>query len=323
MNECRFVCITLLSLLLAHPAMAASLTPAGLLLQMSKSAGELNYEGRLALAVDNRVSTLRLVHVTDGGQEWERLTELDGKHREVLVGQGDTLLLSGNAVAALLEPLSGHGQQTLEQRLAALQNSYRIELGEMDRVAGRTTQVLRFVPIDDARYGLTLWLDKDTSLLLRAEITEGRRRVETLVFTDMRVGKNIGVAEYRSARRWLTERHEGAMTPAGGAEAPIDWRLNLPAGFQSVRNKATLKRLNDVEVTSMTYSDGLASFTLFVEPLAPGGKLPSSKVRHIGALVSVGRVLESAGQSVLLTCVGNIPEKTAIALLNSAVHGGS
>ena len=52
------------------------------LTRVSNAARTLNYTGTIVNQYGGRIETSRIVHLNDNGQEWEKLTSLDGPARE-------------------------------------------------------------------------------------------------------------------------------------------------------------------------------------------------------------------------------------------------
>ena len=59
------------------------------LTRVSNAARTLNYTGTIVNQYGGRIETSRIVHLSDNGQEWEKLTSLDGPAREVVRSSGE------------------------------------------------------------------------------------------------------------------------------------------------------------------------------------------------------------------------------------------
>ncbi len=72
----------------------------------------------------------------------------------------------------------------------------------------------------------------------------------------------------------------------------------------------------DALITAQIYSDGLASFTLFVEPLGQD-RLVEDLRAQLGPTVAVSRRLMAADKPFLATVVGEIPPRAAERIADS------
>ena len=68
-----------------------------------------------------------------------------------------------------------------------------MQLGRMPaRVTGRDTQVVVILPRDSYRYGYRLWADKESGLLLKADLIDQMgSTLEQLMFTQVNIGVTI------------------------------------------------------------------------------------------------------------------------------------
>jgi sigma-E factor negative regulatory protein RseB len=140
-----------------------------------------------------------------------------------------------------------------------------------ERVAGRICDVVALEPRDKLRYGYRLWSDRDSGLLLKAQTLNERGEViEQVSFTDLAIGGNIDKTRvqptFASTDGWQTESFK--VTPANlTAEG---WSIGSPiGGFRRIMEvRRMLER--DHEVGQIVYSDGLATISIFVEPVKAG-----------------------------------------------------
>ncbi|MGB1222115.1 MAG: MucB/RseB C-terminal domain-containing protein, partial [Alcanivoracaceae bacterium] len=96
----------------------------------------------------------------------------------------------------------------------------------------------------------------------------------------------------------------------------------LPAGFREAGADTRLEQ--GYPVTARSYSDGLASFTLFAEPLAE--RTMRDSVGRRGPTLLVTRVVELGGDRFAVSLVGEVPPATAeqvFAGLQLSLAGGS
>ncbi len=108
---------------------------------------------------------------------------------------------------------------------------------------------------------------------------------------------------------------EAAEVP-GDADAAFWEPAWLPPGFTLSNQQVQALPDSDALITSQIYSDGLASFTLFVEPLGQD-RLVEDLRAQLGPTVAVSRRLMAADNPFLATVVGEIPPRTAERIADS------
>lgn len=308
----------LLFAVLAGSAVAQSTPqPRELLDTMSRNFHTLDYRGVFTYEQGQTLHSVRIVHAVIDGVERERLLTLDGEQREFLrrdhpvdcVHAGDQLVRLASAPLAPPLLLGSGDTSQLEQY-------YAIEFDGAERVASRSGSRLRISPRDPYRYGMTLVLDNQTSLLLKSEITDGRGRVlERFQFVDVEIGKPVSAADLdaETPEATLNETHAAGTGPLAH---PFSWTVSwLPEGFtlsaRELRNDADLGR----DVETQMYTDGLAVFSVFVErgaEVAAGAD--AGEQASQGATVAY--VTARGGRNVV-TVVGEIPIATAQLIANS------
>ena len=208
----------LLFALLAGSAVAESPPqPRELLDAMSRNFHALDYRGVFTYEQGQTLRSVRIVHAVVDGVEQERLLTLDGEQREFLrrdhpvdcVHPGDQLVRLANS--PLVPPLRLGAGDTSQ-----LGQHYAIEFDGAERVASRRGSRLRISPRDPYRYGMTLVLDDQTSLLLKSEITDGSGRVlERFQFVDVEIGKPVRAADLdaETPAATLSESHGAGAEP--------------------------------------------------------------------------------------------------------------
>ncbi|HAA46289.1 MAG: negative regulator for alginate biosynthesis MucB [Halomonas sp. 54_146] len=203
-----------------------------------------------AVAIDAiNVRTLALSHRIQDGIRQQVVQYLDGPavsiERRSPVGR-----------LAWVEENS-NGELPSPARWAAhLEQYYTIELEENARVAGRDAVKLSFTPLDEWRFSHEWWLDLDTGLLLKHVLNDHQgRTLESFQITQLQ-------SPQKYAGRVLVEAPK--LLEASRVAPNIPWRTTwLPDGF--IAQPITFS--ND-DVRQRVYSDGLATVSIFVEPMS-------------------------------------------------------
>lgn len=297
------------------PAFAAEPEdPVRLLEAMSRNFRELNYGGVFTYERGQHISSARIVHAVKNGVEHERLEHLDGSHREFLrldhpldcEHTGNRLLGFGPGA------LGGAGADVKAEDAARLVRYYALELDGEERVASREGWRLRVSPRDPYRYGMNLVLDAASAMLLKAETTDGAGRVlERFQFVDVQIGDQIDTSQVLHAAHG--SRIEAAHTDIPAAAPAFDWVVAwLPEGFALSARELRQDRETGREVEAQAYTDGLATFEVFVERglrdvLAPGEATRGATVAYT----------TPRGDGSVVTVVGEIPMSTARLIANA------
>ena len=266
------------------------------------------YEGTLVYSHDGQVDSMSIVHGRLDGVEHERLRTLSGRTFE-LIRAGDRLTCvwpaKGRALVSrrpgdLLPPRPPRGLQSLPE-------PYTAEWAGESRVAGRAAVVIDVNPGDRFRYGYRMWIDRETRLLLRSDLrsTDGAV-VEQLMFTDLRPLPAVSAARFEPTLEGLSYVDHGGPEGSGSVLREPEWRVtDLPAGFRDLSHRRKTMEPHGRAVQHSVFSDGLASFSVFVEP--PGADaMPLDGLSRMGAVHAFG--LRRDDHHV--TVVGEVPAET-------------
>lgn len=270
---------------------------AQMLERMNSALQSLDYEGTLVYLFDNRLETLSLVHRLDGGRVQERLVSLSGPVRAVTRDHGRVTCSTPDGHPISVKSRAG-GKLLRSERIdgAVLAEHYRILIEGTARVAGRDTDVIAIEPRDRLRYGYRLHLDRATGLPLKSDLIDHRGEpVEQIMFTSIFMHNAAGDAGAPSS----------AQAAATGAEPerPSPWRFDeRAAGFEQAMHDV-MPDPDGTEVEHFVFSDGLSSYSVYIESDADDGLVG---VTHIGAANAAGRRIGA----YQVTAVGEVPTAT-------------
>lgn len=276
---------------------------------MAQASHSLSYKGRFLYQFGAEVSTMEVKHAVVDGREYQRLTHLDGRLVEVLRRGDEVICLHPDRSLTRLNQEQS-GPLNLSDRLADnIPEQYNVLVDGDGRVAGRGATRMRVAPLDSHRYGYRLWLDEQSELLLKSETVDGSGvALERVEFVSLNLSPGLTLQDFQTpevAREDALEtvpehvsneqiKVKPQWLPGGFTAMPLDWR--------QVRNERQ-------PVAAQGYSDGLATFTVFVE--AVGEKAVEEGVSRVGPTVAVSRRLTAPSGAYLLTLVGEVPQATA------------
>ena len=303
----RAVALAATSLAIAPPAAAADAS--AFLARAATAAKQLNYLGTIVYQYGARVETSRLVHLNDGGNEFEKLLNLEGPAREVIRSAGEVYCFYPDAKVVRIEPrVFRNAFPSLSvQQQRSLADYYEFRKAEPGRVAGMEAQAFVFEPKDGLRYGHKFWADAATGLLLKARVlNEKGDVVEQFAFTDISIGVKIDRSMVRPS--WPTPPPDWQIRQIGPGEVEAKdtgWVVTrLPAGFVKIAEGFRALRATRPPVAHLVYSDGLVTVSVFVEPV--GGTAHSTGLKQEGAVNMYIRQLED----YIVTVLGEAPPVT-------------
>lgn len=277
----------------------------------AEAAQTVNFDGHCVYINDGRMSSLKVTHRVENGQAIEHVVHVNGPHVQLERRSGELQISPGGSDSRVEQKLDG---LPLSPRLAGsvdkLKENYEIRIAGPDRVADRSTARMDILPKDMHRFGMRLWFDEGTGLLLRSMVLDaGGQALEMFEF--------VSLSAEAAAEAPAAAQPEPATNPsaAGVAAIAAPWTVGwLPSGFALVGTDSRMLRPASPPAIASVYSDGLASFTVFFEKNEP---LKHGKNLQRGATVAVTRYAGSAPADYWLTLVGEVPMATASAVLNS------
>ncbi|TCO80430.1 MucB/RseB-like sigma(E) regulatory protein [Plasticicumulans lactativorans] len=297
-------CVALLPFLLA-PAVADENEAGAWLADTVGRESGINYEGTFVYSEGGRIEAMHIVHGQGERGGWQRLVSLSGPHREVLVANDDlTCSMPGGDVALRGRKLFSALPSGLGKDLSHLDAHYRFTFAGEDRVAGYSTRVVSIEPRDELRFGYRLWIEPRSGIVMRSVLFDSAGvPVEQLMFTELRL---LDQAPAEPAAVATTSDSQTAGQLRELPEAQRHWVAGrLPPGFEEVRNSTFTRRGESHGTEHMVYTDGLATLSVFIEPLEGEQPLFEGHSRF-GAMNAFGRALD--GHQVV--AVGEVPRST-------------
>ncbi len=308
----RALALLALSGCLSLPAQAEQQIDAAAWLQkMVVAAQKLNYTGTFVYQSGGSAETSRITHVVGANGEQEKLEVLDGSPREVLRTNDEVKCFLPDDKTVIVERRWQYKgfPALLPSSFGGLTEYYKIHKGELSRVAGLESQLIILEPRDALRYGHLFWADTSSGLLLKARMVDEREEtIEQFAFSQIQIGGSIDrdlllpKFDVQSTAWRVQNAHAAETSPAGG-----DWVFKtLLPGF---RKSAGMKRRTSragVEAAHYVFSDGLASISVFIEPLAEDDAKPTLGTYSAGAI----NVYKRTVGNNLITILGEVPPAT-------------
>ncbi|MCL6270186.1 MucB/RseB C-terminal domain-containing protein [Sansalvadorimonas sp. 2012CJ34-2] len=311
--------------LAASAAPAVVSTPADWLTRMVSAPATNSYEGFFIYENAGGLTSIRIFHSGVDGKEQERLVYQDGPYRELL-RRGDQVAMvrpDGDVSRFSSDSTSPSVIERLGSYRDDLRRSYRLMFGGDDRVAGRNVLRVEVQPRDQHRYGYILWIDQETGVLLRSEMLGEKGAVlERFQYIHFEPARTISAKQLEPSRAVTWEAaSKPAPKPApkdevSKAEVPkkemlaLWWETGwIPNGFDVTSQNTVDSPVSKQKADSILFSDGLASFSIFVEEDHSRVQGPASE--QIGATSAVSRIFRKGDAYYNVTVIGEIPLGTA------------
>lgn len=276
------------------------------LTRLGRAEQQQSFQGTFVYERNGNFSTHDIWHRVQDGQVRERLLPLDGSAQEVVRVDGRTQCVSGTLVAGLGNSRDAPSRALDPQKIAQF---YELAVIGKSRVAGRNAVIVSITPRDQYRYGFELHLDRETALPLKSLLVNDQGQLlERFQFTRLNTSVTPDDRDLQPT---------GDCTPIAVATAKApevqpaqDWHLEwLPPGFQLTSSNARKDTQTKATVDSRMYEDGLARFSVFLEPIGESGVTETRT--QLGPTVAVSRRLNTVDGEMMVTVVGEIPMGTA------------
>lgn len=292
------------------------------LIRLGQAEQQQSFHGTFVYERNGSFSTHNIWHRVQNGQVRERLLQLDGSAQEVVRIDGHTQCVSGTLIAGLGGSPNAAARPFDPKKL---KNWYELAVVGKSRVAGRDAVIVSLTPRDQHRYGFELHLDKQTGLPLKSLLLNDKGQLlERFQFTTLDTD-NVPTDKDLLADadcKVITLDSDKASAVKTAQMWHSDW---LPPGFELTSSTSHKDPQTKAQVTSLMYDDGLARFSVFLEPL--NGATVTDTRTQLGPTVAVSRRLTTPEGEIMVTVVGEIPigtaERIALSMRNQDVSATS
>jgi sigma-E factor negative regulatory protein RseB len=287
---------------------------AWLLLQKTAyAARELNYQGVFVYQNGKQTRSVQITHMNQNGQEMARNVVLDngvaGQPREVYSQGNNVVIMRPKNQKVVMEKRRGQNlfPAMLPTDLRAIEASYSVQLGTTEYIAGREAQIIELIPNDAFRYSYKIWADSEFGLLLKMTLLDSKKQtLEQIEFSQISM-LNSQDANWFQPKIDVTKSYEMEDTTAV-SQTDSNWIVaELPAGYVKVEHRLLVVPGKTTPVDQMIFSDGIASVSLFIEPVTKGMR---PKMGHM--LIGSTNICANVIDGHQITVVGEVPEATVM-----------
>lgn len=284
------------------------------------AARALSYQGIFVYQTGQQSKSVQITHYFNGQGEFARNVVLDGSPREVFSQGGDLVIFSPRNEKVVIEKRRGQNMfpAILPTNLDAIKESYTLRAGEPERVADRLAQMLFLDPKDGLRYSYRFWIDTEYGLLLKSVMLNNRNEImERIGFNQVSLLNTVDLDWFQpkidNKKNYVMEVETDKTIADNSASS--DWSIKeLPAGYRKVDQMKRMVHGKTLPVTHVIFSDGLASVSLFIEPVIKGMKL-----RNGHKLVGNTSFYANVTDGHQITVVGEVPEATVAQIANAVI----
>ncbi len=307
-----------LSLVVSFNAFANDTNPAkDLLLKMANAVHTRNFDASFVVVKGKTMEPYRWVHALQGDTELEHLSLLNGAGLEMVRIDNQVTYFEPQSEPYSLktDSIAGPIPEVLFKDIDRLSAHYDFVLGGKGRIAGRAAQLVRIESKDEYKYNYWIWLDMESSLLLKAAyVNHEGEALEQLQLTHISVTEQpAGMLLEVLNRNFPTPLPNDALVNEDSTAT--NWQISwLPDGFELLKSDRHKLDLNNELTDYYLFSDGFVEISVFIQRPLPGKRLS-------GALTSgATTVYVHNGGNIDVSVVGNVPSMTAKAIAESVTR---
>ncbi|MBA6411226.1 MULTISPECIES: MucB/RseB C-terminal domain-containing protein [Pseudoalteromonas] len=307
-----------LSLVVSFNAFANDTNPAkDLLLKMANAVHTRNFDASFVVVKGKTMEPYRWVHALQGDTELEHLSLLNGAGLEMVRIDNQVTYFEPQSEPYSLktDSIAGPIPEVLFKDIDRLSAHYDFVLGGKGRIAGRAAQLVRIESKDEYKYNYWIWLDMESSLLLKAAyVNHEGEALEQLQLTHISVTEQpAGMLVEVLNRNFPTPLPNNALINEDSTAT--NWKISwLPDGFELLKSDRHKLDLNNELTDYYLFSDGFVEVSVFIQRPLPGKRLS-------GALTSgATTVYVHNGGNFDVSVVGNVPSMTAKAIAESVTR---
>lgn len=288
-------------------------------MKINHAARNLDYDGIFVYQHETQLEAMRIIHKAVNKLSKERLVSLNGAPREVVRDDREVRCYWPDKNSVLVEFRKADSSSfpaILPERLQDLEKYYVIKLGKVQRIIDRHAQLVIVKPVDNYRYGYHLWADKESGLLLKADLLNSNGKIlEQFMFTQVNIGGMIpdaALVPAVSTKSMVWFREDGGTRKS---PSKSDWTItSLPKGFMLSAHMMRQMPMRKQPVEHLVYTDGLATVSIFIEKQEKGVKPVKPGTSSMGAVHAYGTNIEN----YQITAVGAVPAST-VSLIGGSV----
>jgi len=285
------------------------------LMRMHEASRTRAYVGTYVVSSGGVMSSSKIWHACEGNQQIERVEALTGAPRSVFRHNDRVVTFMPDHKLVRTEKRESLGLfpvllQSTDHQIAEF---YKIQREGLDRIAGLEADVVLLSPKDNMRFGYRVWSERKRGLVVKLQTLDTDGKIlEQAAFSELQLDAPVSMDKLLQMMTKLDGYRVEEPALVKTTALAEGWLLKAPVpGFKSIscyKRPASTSGSGSVAISEplqWVFSDGLASVSLFLEPidrLRPDRESTLS----MGATQTLSRQL--AGHS--LTVMGEVPMAT-------------
>lgn len=288
--------------------------------RMREASKKRAYVGTFVVSSGGSITSAKIWHVCDGNQQMERVEILTGAPRSIFRHNNEvmTFIPALKIVRSQKRESLGLFPDLLGASDEHLADFYRLKTEGQDRIAGVEADVVTLVPKDGLRFGYRVWTERKSGLVVKLQTLDlNGRLLEQAAFSELEIDAPVKMDKLlQMMGKTEGYRVETPMLVKTTAMAE-GWSLKAPvAGFNPMScYKRPVPAVNGAPVSEplqWIFSDGLASVSVFIEPVDRKRQYRESTL-SIGATHTMTRMMDP----YWITVMGEVPSTTLLLFANS------
>lgn len=306
--------VVMLSVLGVSVVCEATEDPWLILQKTAYAARELGYQGVFVYQNGKETRSVQITHMNKDGLEVARNVILDnsvksGQAREVFSQGSDIVIFHPKKEKMVIEKRRGQNMfpAMFPTDFQLIKSSYTAKLGTTEYVAGRPAQIVELVPNDALRYSYKIWADVEYGILLKMTLLNVKQEtLEQIEFNQLSM-LSTQDANWFQPKIDVTKNYVMEDEPTV-QRVTKEWELEkLPPGYRKIDHVERMMPGKSVPMNQMIFSDGIASVSLFIEPMVKGMR-PKMGHKLIGSTNICADVID--GYQIVV--VGEVPAATVM-----------
>lgn len=254
-----------------HPVASADRPIGEWLLRLHEAARQRSFVGTVVVTQSGGTSSaVKVWHVCDGRQQVEKVESLTGAPRTTIRRNEQVVTFLQDSRTVLTEQREGMTTfpAILRSGNHTIGEHYQLRPDGSERVAGHDAERVRLLPRDTMRYGYRIWSERKTGLMLRIETLDSSGTIlEQVAFTELQVNAPVRMDDLARQMTQTEGYRQEKRAPVRTTAAGEGWQMSsLVAGFRPVNCYRRNSIASGASMVQWTFSDGLASASLFIEP---------------------------------------------------------
>ncbi|MDB5890630.1 MAG: transcriptional regulator [Polaromonas sp.] len=285
------------------------------LMRMHEASRTRAYVGTYVVSSGGVMSSSKIWHACEGNQQIERVEALTGPPRSVFRHNDRVVTFMPDHKLVRTEKRESLGLfpellQSTDHRIAEF---YKVQREGLDRVAGLEADVVLLLPKDTMRFGYRVWSERKRGLVVKLQTLDTDGKIlEQAAFSELQLDAPVSMDKLLQMMAKVDGYRVEQPTLVKTTALAEGWVMKAPVpGFKPVScykrpaQATTASAAATGEPLQWIFSDGLASVSLFVEPISR-----SSPDRESALSMGATQTLSRPVGAYWLTVMGEVPLAT-------------